>query len=58
MKHARGRNKLFQNASLFRSFGNFAAWQFLSLKTQSVRHAIELLFKVQISSDNPTSNIN
>ena len=29
----------------------------LNLKTQSVRYSIELLFKVQISSSNPTSNI-
>ena len=45
MKHARGLNKLYQNALLLMCFCNFAAGQFLILKTQSVRHAIELLFK-------------
>ena len=32
--------------------------QFQTLKTQSERHAIELLFKVQISPHQPTSNTN
>ena len=51
MKHARGQNKLFQNASLLMCFSNFATGYFLTLKTQSVRHVIELMFRVQISPD-------
>ena len=58
MKHAWGQNKLFQNASLLMSFCSFATGQLYTLKTQSVTHAIELLFKVQMSPDHPTSNTN
>ena len=36
----------------------FAIGQFLTLKDQSERQAIELLFKVQISLDYPSSNTN
>ena len=53
MKHARGKNKLFQNATLLMCFCSFA-----TLKTQSVRHAIKLLLKVKISLDHPRSNTN
>ena len=52
MKHAIGQNKLFQNASLLMCFCNFALDIFELKKTQSVRsvrHVIELTFKVQIS---------
>ena len=56
LKHARGQNILFQNASLFICFCSFATGQFQTLETQSVRHAIELLFKVQISPNHPTCN--
>ena len=56
MKRARGQNNLFQNASLLMCFCGFPTGQFYTLKTQSVRHAIELLFKVQISPVHPTSN--
>ena len=58
MKHARGQNKLFQNASILMCFCNFVTAYFLTLKTQSVRHVIGLMFKVQISPDHPTSNTN
>ena len=51
MKKARGQNKLFQNALLLMCYCCFAIGQFLSLKTQSEKQAIELLFKVQISPD-------
>ena len=34
---------------------SFRMGQFKILKTQSERHAIELLFKVQVSPDHPTS---
>ena len=37
---------------------SFAIGQFLILKNQSERQAIELLFKVQISLDHPSSNTN
>ena len=53
MKHARGKNKLSQKASLLMCFCSF-----VTLKTQSVRHAIELLLKVQISLDHSRSNTN
>ena len=53
-----GQNKLFQNASLLMCCGSFAIGQFLSLKNQSGKQAIELLFKVQISPDHPSSNTN
>ena len=56
MKEARGQNKLFQNASLLICYCSFAIGQFLILKNQSERQAIELLFKVQISLDHPSSN--
>ena len=55
MKLARGQNKLFQNQSLFMCYFSFEIGQFLILKTQPERHAIELLFKVQNSQDQPTS---
>ena len=58
MKEARGQNKHFQNASLLMYFCSFAIGQFLILKIQSDRQAIELLFKVQISLDHPSSNTN
>ena len=58
MKEARGKNKLFQNASLLMGYCSFAIGQFLILKNQSERQAIELLFKVQISLDHPSSNTN
>ena len=57
MKLARVQNVLFLNASLLMWVCKFATVHFLNLKTQSVRYSIELLFKVQISSSNPTSNI-
>ena len=57
MKEARGRNKLFQNASLLMCYCIFAIGQFLDLKNQSERLAIELLLlKVQISPDQPSGN--
>ena len=37
---------------------SFAIGQLLILKNQSERQAIELLFKVQISPDHPSSNTN
>ena len=58
MKEARGQNKLFQNASLLMCYCSFAIGQFLFLKNQSERQAIELLLKVQISLDHPSSNTN
>ena len=58
MKHARGQNKLFQNASHLMRFCNFATGYFLTLKTQFVRRVIEFMFKDQISPDHPTSNTN
>ena len=56
MKHARGQNKLFQDASLLMCFCKFATGYFLTLKNQSVSHVMELMFKVKISVINPTSN--
>ena len=59
MKHARGQNKLFQNAShLMMCFCNFATGYFLTLKTQFVRRVIEFMFKDQIRPDHSTSNKN
>ena len=58
MKEARGQNKLFQYASLLVCYSSFAIGQFLILKNQSERKAIELLFKVQISLDHHSSNTN
>ena len=58
MKEARGQNELYQNASLLMCYCSFAFGQFLILKNQSKRQAIELLFKVQISLDHPSSNTN
>ena len=58
MKHARGQNKLFQNASHLMCFCNFAPGYFLTLKTQFVRRVIEFMFKGQISPDHPLSNTN
>ena len=58
MKEARGQNKLFQNALLLMCYCSFAIGQFLILKNQFERQAIELLFKVQISLDHPSSNTN
>ena len=58
MKEVRGQNKLFQNASLLMCCCSFAIGHFLILKNQSKRQAIELLFKVQISLDHPSSNTN
>ena len=40
---ARGQNKLFQNASLLMCYCSFAIEQFLILKNQSERQAIDLL---------------
>ena len=58
MKETRGQNKLLQNASFLMCYCSFAIEQFLILKDQSERQAIELLFKVQISLDHPSSNTN
>ena len=44
MKHASGQNKRSQNSSLSMCFCSFATGKFYTLKTQSVRHAIELQF--------------
>ena len=55
MKEARWQNKLFQNAPLLMCYCSFAIGQFLTLKNQSEKQAIELLFKVQISPDHPSS---
>ena len=49
----KGQNKLVQNMSLLMCFCNFATGYFLILKPQSVKHFIELMFKVQISLDTP-----
>ena len=49
---ARGPNKLSQNASLLMYYCSFAIGQFLILKSQSEKQAIELLFK---SSNQPGS---
>ena len=56
MKEARGQNKLFQNASPLMCCCSFTIGHFLILKNQYERQAIELLFKVQISLDRPSSN--
>ena len=58
MREARGQNKLFQNASLLMCYCSFAIGQILTLKNQSERHAIEFVFKVQISPNHPSSNTN
>ena len=58
MKPTRVQTKLFQNTSLLMCYCSIVIGQFQILKTQSERHAIELLLKVQISSDQPTSNTN
>ena len=58
LKPAWVQNKLFQNASLLMCFHNFATVYFLTLKAQFTRHVIELMYKVQISPDYPTSNTN
>ena len=56
MKEARGQNKFFQNASLLMRNCSFAIEQFLIFKNQSERQAIELLLKIKISLDHPSSN--
>ena len=53
-----GAKKLFQSASLFICYCSSAIGQFLTLKNQSEKQAIALLFKVQISPDHPSSNKN
>ena len=58
MQEAREQNKLFQNASLLMCYCSFVIGQFIILKNQSERQAIELLFKVQISLDHHSSNTN
>ena len=58
MKEARGQNKLSQNLSLLMCYCSFAIGQFLILKSQSEKQAIELLFKFQIGPDRPLSNTN
>ena len=60
MKEARGggKKKLYQNASFLMCYCSFAIGQFLILKNQSERQAIELLLKIQISLDHPSSNTN
>ena len=58
MKEARGLNKLFQNASLLMFYCSCEIGQFLIFKNQYKRQAIELLFKVKISLDHPSSNTN
>ena len=45
-----------QNLSLLMCFCNFVTEYCFTLKTQSVRHVIELMLKVQISPFHPTSN--
>ena len=57
-ERSKGQNKLFQNASLLMCYCSLAIGQFLILKNLSERQAIELLFKVQISVDHPSSNTN
>ena len=44
MQEARENNKLFQNASLLVCYCSFATGPFLTLKKQSERQAIKLLF--------------
>ena len=58
MKPTRVQIKLFQNASFLMCYCSIVIGQFQTLKTQSERHAIELLFKVQISPDQPRNNTN
>ena len=58
MKEASWQNKLFQNPSHLMRYCSFAIGQFVTLKNQSEKQAIELLFKVQISLDHPSSNTN
>ena len=53
MKEARGQNKLFPKRVTVATIG-----QFLTLKNQSEKQAIVLLFNVQISLDHPSSNTN
>ena len=53
-ERGKGANKLFQNVSLLMCYCSFAFGQFLILKNQSEKQAIELLFKVQISPDQPS----
>ena len=48
--------KLFQSASLLVCFCSFATGNSKTLKTQSARHAIELLFNVHICPYHPMSN--
>ena len=57
-ERSKGQNKLFQNASLLMCYCSLAIGQFLILKNLSERQAIELLFKVQINVDQPSSNTN
>ena len=45
-------------AALVKINFTFKKFNFLILKNQSERQAIELLFKVQISLDHPSSNTN
>ena len=56
MKKARGKIKSSKNASLLICYCSFAINHFLTLKNQSERQAIELLFTVEISPDYPSSN--
>ena len=56
MKEAWGQNKLFQNASILMCYCSFAIGQFSTLKNQFARQTLELLFKVKISANNPSSN--
>ena len=53
-----GQNKLFQNESFLTCCYSFEIGQFSTLKYQSERQAIELLFKAHISVDYPSSNTN
>ena len=48
MKYASGQNRVFQNTSVLMCFCNYGTGYFLTLMTQSVRHVIELMFKVHI----------
>ena len=53
MKHAVSQNNLF----FFQMhFCRLATRYFLTVKIYSLRHVIELLFKVQLGPDHPTSN--
>ena len=53
-----GKINCFQSASLLDVLVLLCDWTFFILKNQSKRQAIELLFKVQISPDHPSSNKN